>query len=432
MIERLRAIVGEAGVRTGPAGAGWAVHGVAPAVVVAPGTVDQAAAVLELASREGWRVEPAGAGTWLGWGRPPERVDIVLSAERLAAVEAYEPADLTAVVGAGITLGALADTLARHRQWLPLDPAGGGAGTLGAAVSLAEAGPLRLAHGTPRDHVLGLTLVTGDGRVLELGGRVVKNVAGFDLVKLVTGSRGTLGLVCRVCVRLRPLPERDATLVLAAAGPEAAVELATALRDPRIEPAALELVSPPLAATALGVGAAEWAVVVRLQGGAAAVAEAEARVRERAGGAQVLTPDAAHARALWAALGEPEARAALVARLADRPSDLERTLAAALALPGAAVAWPLLVHAGSGIVRAAVPADACSDEAAARWAAALTQARSRLGERGGTVLCVRAPRAVIEAGLDPFGDPGPALRLMRALKSKFDPAGVLAPGRFVL
>src|SRR5690606_33318492 len=236
----------------------------------------------------GWGVERAGAGTWLGWGRPPERVEIVLSVERLAGVEVYEPADLTAVVGAGMTLGGLEDTLGRHGQWLPLDAPGGGAGTLGAAVSLAEAGPLRLAHGTPRDHVLGLTLVTGDGRVLELGGRVVKNVAGFDLVKLVTGARGTLGLICRVAVRLRPLPERDATLVLAAAGADAALEAVAAIRGARVAPAALELVSPPLAAEATGMGAAEWPVVVRLQGGAEAVGEAEARVRAAARDGRVL------------------------------------------------------------------------------------------------------------------------------------------------
>src|SRR5690606_21107007 len=241
MIERLRGIVGDAGVRTGEAAARWAVHGAIPAAVVVPGSVEEAAAVLALASAEGWRIEPAGAGTWLGWGRPPERVDVALSAERLAAVEVYEPADLTAVVGAGATLRGLDDTFGRHGQWLPLDPPGGGAGTIGAAVSLAEAGPLRLAHGTPRDHVLGLTLVTGDGRVLELGGRVVKNVAGFDLIKLATGARGTLGLICRVAVRLRPLPERDATLVLTAAGPDAALDVAAAIRDARVEPAALEL-----------------------------------------------------------------------------------------------------------------------------------------------------------------------------------------------
>jgi len=432
VIARLRGIVGDAGLRTGSAAARFAVHGVAPGAVVLPASVDEAAAVLALASEEGWRVEPAGAGTWLGWGRPPERVEIVLSVERLAGVEVYEPADLTAVVGAGMTLGGLEDTLGRHGQWLPLDAPGGGAGTLGAAVSLAEAGPLRHGHGTPRDHVLGLTLVTGDGRVLELGGRVVKNVAGFDLVKLVTGARGTLGLICRVAVRLRPLPERDATLALAAAGADAALDAVAALRAACIEPAALELVSPPLAAEATGVGAAEWAVVVRLQGGAEAVAEAEARVRAAARDGRVLAPDPARAQALWAALGEPEACAALVARLADRPSVLAETLAAARELPGAAAAWPLLAHAGSGIVRAAVPADAYGRWPGAEWAAALAGARSRLAERGGTVLCVRAPRDVVGTGLDPFGDPGPALRLMRALKKAFDPAGVLAAGRFVL
>src|SRR5690606_14420325 len=140
------------------------------------------------------------------------------------------------------------------------------------------------------------------GRVLELGGRVVKNVAGFDLIKLATGARGTLGLICRVAVRLRPLPERDATLVLTAAGPDAALDVAAAIRDARVEPAALELVSPPLAAAVPGVDAAGWAVVVRLQGGAEAVGDAEARVREAARGAEVLAPDAAGAQAVWAVL----------------------------------------------------------------------------------------------------------------------------------
>ncbi|HEX7088952.1 MAG TPA: FAD-binding oxidoreductase [Longimicrobiales bacterium] len=430
MIERLRGIVGDAGVRTGEAAARWAVHGAIPAAVVVPGSVEEAAAVLALASAEGWRVEPAGAGTWLGWGRAPGRVDLVVSTARLAEVEAHEPEDLTAVVGAGLTLGELEARLTRHGQWLPLDPPRGGAGTVGAAVSLAEAGPLRLAHGTPRDHVLGLTLVTGDGRVLELGGRVVKNVAGFDLVKLTIGSRGTLGLVCRVAVRLRPLPERDATLVVPAAGAEAALDAVAAVRGARVEPAALELVSPPAAELA-GVPPGAWAVVVRLQGNAEAVADAEARVgRAVGGGVDALGVDPA--RALWAALGEREAGAALVARLADWPSALADTVAAVLELPGAAVAWPLLAHAGSGIVRAAVSADAYSDAAAETWAAALSRARTRLEARGGTLLGARLPAAVVAAGLDPFGDPGPALRLMQGLRKQFDPAGILAVGRFVV
>src|SRR5688500_7353226 len=191
MIRDLKQIVGDAHVATGDIASRWRVMGVAPTAVVAPATSEQVAQVLAFATARGLAREPAGAGSYLDSGRATERLDIVLSALRMSGVAEYEPADLTVSVEAGCSLHALQSKLLVHRQYLALDPPGSVASTIGAIVSRADAGPLRLSHGTPRDHVLGLELVTGDGRVMNLGGRVVKNVAGYDLVKLGIGARGT-------------------------------------------------------------------------------------------------------------------------------------------------------------------------------------------------------------------------------------------------
>ncbi|HEX7119905.1 MAG TPA: FAD-binding oxidoreductase [Longimicrobiales bacterium] len=518
MRDRLTAIVGEAGIVAPEAAARWAVHGIVPRAVVAPATDEEAAAVMALAAAEGWAVEPAGAGVWLDAGRRPERVDLVVTTARMDAAVDHAPADLVATAAAGVRLGTLAARLAPHRQWLPLDPPGHADATLGAVASLAASGPLREGHGTPRDHVLGLRLVTGDGRILDLGGRVVKNVAGYDLVRLVVGSRGTLGLITRLHLRLRPAPERDATLTVPAVAFAPLVELAGRIREERIETAALEIVSGADAWTAAGESrragsvragsggeahldapALPWTLLVRLQGNAAAVAEAEARVRRLASegglgvaGEAVATaaprrgPDPAgrHAAgrrddgaAPWAALGAQEAGAGLSVRLADAPARLGETLRLAVELAGTAAdaaagtaggaargrahaggtpGAAILAHAGAGIVRVCAPAPAIIAADAARRAAlhgagaegesaphaaadaildrcasALRDARAALAESGGTLTVARAPAALLER-FEPFADPGPALRLMKALKSKFDPAGVLSPGRFVV
>jgi len=454
MLERLRRILGDEGVRAGNATARWTVHGIRPSVVAFPRTVDEAAAVLALASREGWTVEPAGAGTWLDAGRPAERVDIVLATSRLLVATAHEPADLVATVGGGTALQALQSELARRGQWLPLDPPADAAATVGAVLAQASAGPLREAHGTPRDHVLGLGLVTGDGRILELGGRVVKNVAGYDLVKLVIGSRGTVGLITHAHVRLRSIPARDETLAFTAREAEPLLALLARLRAERLEAAALELVQGVDAVPEAPAGGG-WSLLVRLQGGEETVDDAAERAR-RWGAAESLEarPLGAEAAGLWAHLAALEADATLSVRLADAPSRLGELLAWAGRLSGAGRGAIVVAHAGVGIVRVLGGAD----EDVECWAAVLSEARTALAERRGTVTVANARGAAVRAGaqdgaadaeagtapdrtgapaallerLDPFGDPGPALRLMKALKSQFDPAGILSPGRFVV
>lgn len=405
MIERLRALVGSDAVMLAPLPPGdavsrtiLAVPGEAAALpVVAPGTAEEAAAVLRLASEEGWRVRIAGArsgvaplaGEVTDTSTSPEPAShIMLTTERLVGFTGYEPADLVVSAGAGTTLGALNARLASERQWLPLDPAGGARTSLGAIVATAAAGPLRLGYGTPRDYVLGLQLVTGDGRVIECGGRVVKNVAGYDLVKLVVGSRGTLGLATRVDLRLRALPERDLTLLIEADSPAALRDAADAIRAAGIEPVALEFLSPTATGLVLGEGMRRWVAVVRLQGNGEAVAAAE-EVVVRVGGRPA--PDN-----VWAALDRVEGSAGEVLRLAGRSSSLTTTLDTAMELARRAAPGlrsselPIMAHAGDGIVRVLLPA---------------------------------GPEQ------PPVAQPSPSVvRLMRGIRERFDPAGILVGG----
>jgi len=411
------------------------VHGGTPEAVAAPESAAAAAALLRLAGRRGWRVEPAGHGLLLDAGRPPGdgRVDVLLTSARLDQVADYAPADLTVTAGAGVTLGDLAARLAPQGQFLPLDPPGAAQASLGAVVARGDAGPLRLGYGTPRDHVLGLELVTGDGRVLELGGRVMKNVAGYDLVRLAVGSRGTLGLITQVTARLRPLPRADRTLALRAPTEGACVTAAREVRAARLEPAALEILSPDASAHVAAAGA--WTLLVRLHGAPGAVAELGARVETiaRRVGLAAETLEPATAQTAWRTLSALEAEAAVVVRLAGWPSELLRTLGLAAELADAGgESWARVAHAGDGIVRLLAPA-ASGNGGAPAWgdvAAALEAARLTLSATGGTVLLARAP-AALAARLDPFG-PVPAAALMRGLRRSFDPAGVLAPGRFAL
>ncbi|MBW3536020.1 MAG: FAD-binding oxidoreductase, partial [Gemmatimonadetes bacterium] len=219
----------------------WAVVGRAPRMVAFPDSPDEVASILALAREERWAVEPAGAGTWLDAGNPGRPVDLVVSTARMDRVVEHEPGDLTLTAAAGLTLPDLAHRVRSARQWLAADPPGRG-GTLGALVSTGSAGPLQTGYGGPRDLVLGVEMVSGDGRVLRLGGRVVKNVAGFDLVRLVVGSRGTLGVVTGVTVRLHPLPPVDRTWVLDADRAEDLVPVARRMATTDVTPAALEVV----------------------------------------------------------------------------------------------------------------------------------------------------------------------------------------------
>lgn len=239
--------------------------------VAAPGGAGEASVLIGLAAVEGWRLSPAGAGlgpagrATRSAARP--RPDIVLSSERMTVPIDHRPGDLNVAVGAGVTLDALASKLAPEGQWLALDPPGGGGVSVGGVVADGRAGPLGALFGRPRDLLLGLTVVDGAGRILRLGGRVVKNVAGFDLVRLVAGSRGGLGMITEATFRLHPLPAEDLTLVWARADALEAWELGRRLAALRVPLAAAEVIAGEWPAP-LGAGPAR--LLLRLMGSASA------------------------------------------------------------------------------------------------------------------------------------------------------------------
>jgi glycolate oxidase FAD binding subunit len=211
-----------------------------------------------------------GRGTWLNAGRPVDAARQV-SLDGLTGIVDYTPGDLTLTARAGTTIAEIARATAAHGQWLALAPWGGDAGSLGATVATATAGPVSGALGAPRDVVIGLEAVAGSGDVVRAGGRVVKNVAGFDLTRLMVGAWGTLGILTEVSVRLRGLPERETTLTLAVPNaPGPLTELVTRLRAAPIAPLALEILSTRLAAQ-LGLGESAL-LIARIAGNADAVA----------------------------------------------------------------------------------------------------------------------------------------------------------------
>lgn len=253
---------------------------------ITPSSPEELAIVMRLAGEAGVQVRPVS-----GHRTGSDGGVLLLSTRRLAGVRAHSPEDLTVTAGAGTTLAELRDGLADAGQWLPTDPPGGGARTIGGAFAAGEDGPLQTGYGRLRDHVLGLTLVDGAGRVLPLGGKVVKNVAGFDLVRLMAGSRGALGIVTELTLRLFPIPEADRTLLWEVDGSAAG----SALRE-RI----LALGVPLAAVELVGARAEISDVAVRLTGSRASVAEMERRLGST-GGAPTGVHDGAGSEAWWEA-----------------------------------------------------------------------------------------------------------------------------------
>ncbi|MEJ2677960.1 MAG: FAD-binding oxidoreductase [Gemmatimonadota bacterium] len=406
--------------------ANWTVQGTAPEAVVEARSAEEVVRTLEAANAGGWAVEPAGVGTWLDSGRPPRRLDVVLTTHGLAGPPDHAPDDLTVAVDAGTPLGELQALLARQGQWLPLDPPGGDRGTIGALVATAAAGPLRHGYGTPRDHVLGVDVVAGDGRVLRFGGRVVKNVAGYDLTRLLVGSRGTLAVITRVNLRLHPLPERDATRLVRAPDAQALLALIRDVRERHVDLVALELLDPGASAHVAPDGGGSWLLAARAHGNEDAVAgtleDFEALCANHGTGAHVDADPQ-----VWRRLADVEANASLVVRFADRPASLDATLERARALAGGGAA--LAAHA-DGIVRVMFHSAAVAALDLDAFAARLNTDRDALSGHRGSVVLGSAPPD-LAARFDPFGDPGPARRLMQGLKRTFDPAGVLSPGRFI-
>ena len=408
MIERLRAIVGAEATRA--AVADDAIHGVAPHAVVAPADAAACAALLVECSANGWNVEVAGARTARGAGRRPERIDVLLSTERMRGVTESETDDLTIGVRAGTSIAELRARVSEHRQRVPLDPADTRA-SVGGVLARGAAGPMRRSWGTPRRQVLGLELVTGDGRVLRVGGRVVKNVAGYDLNKLFVGSMGTLGVITAAHLRLLPVPQARALRVVRGDEVTELAQHAQALLAQPVQPAALELIGRP------------WRLVALYEGAREAVAAACAA--ETTGVTGATDPAGVQDDRALDELARLEADAALVLRVGVLPDRI-----------GAVLDWldraldrgTIAAHAGDGIARLLLTADEARQLAPAGFADLVESARRELG---GSVIVERAPTAHMSV-VEPWGPVDPTvLRLTVGLKRQYDPAGILQCGRWL-
>jgi FAD/FMN-containing dehydrogenase len=255
---------------------------------VTPESAETLALVCRLAHDEGWTIRVEGRGTWLPTDAP---ADLAVSTRALDAVVSVSAADLVATVQAGATIDAVRRALGEQRMWLAIDPPGRPERSVGSVAATATAGPLREGFGPVRDHVLGCTVVTGDGRIVRAGGRVVKNVAGFDLAKLHVGGFGAFGIITELHLRLRASPEADVTLLLR--GQRDPLTLAAReLDEAGLTPAAMELLSPALAAEP------EWVLALRLTGLTDAV-RAEIEQLSSLAGAEWDELSSERAVALW-------------------------------------------------------------------------------------------------------------------------------------
>jgi len=416
LTSELASLLGADAVLREGARSAFAVDGVEPRAVVAPGSVEHIAETLRYAHRERLAVTPWGGSSHMHIGNLPARYDIALSLGRLDIVTEHEPADLTVTVQAGITLVALQEHLAGAGQMLPLGPFPDARATVGGVLAAAASGPWRHAYGTARDWTIGLRVITADGRITKAGGRVVKNVAGYDLCKLYIGSLGTLGVIVEATFKVVPLPQAQATLALGfdSAGPACALASESYGRGLGVRSAQL-----------LDVGAGielpkPFALLVELAGSPLAVERSRREIESLAAEAGAVPVGAVADASRPLTLLSPSS-SRLVCKLTALPTRLPALVDALASLSPAPrlLAWPV-----AGILYASwlEHSDPAAALAAVRAAAAT--------ERAGVV--VEVCPVELKGGLDVFPDvSGPSFDLMRRVKQQFDPEGVLSPGRFL-
>jgi glycolate oxidase FAD binding subunit len=404
--DHIRGIVGDAHVQ--PTDPDDAVAGVLPQRVIEPGTEQELAAVLRCANDRGLAVIPRGGGTKLGWGNPPSRVDLVLSTTRLNRLIQHAWADLTVTVQAGCTVALLQAALAQHGQRLAVDALWPERATIGGILATNDSGALRLRFGALRDLVIGATVALPDGTLAASGGRVVKNVAGYDLPKLMTGALGTLGVITQATFRLHPQPHATRTLTLRTENIDAMQELLLAVQDSTLGHSALQIRM---------AGDAAQAADVLLEGTEAGLTAQEARIRG------MVTVSEGHAEAWSAGQGLWSEPGGAIAKLAILPAEVAKIATTIRGIAGSSGAsWRAVIQAtGIGWLRL--------DGAESALPTVLAELRGAVEAGGGSLVVLRQPPR--PERIEAWGDPGDALPLMRAMKLQLDPKGTLSPGRFV-
>ncbi len=392
-----------------------AVDGVEPAFVAEPGSVEETSELLRFANAGGLAVAPRGAGTKMALGNPPRELDLILSTVRMNEVVEYVPGDQVIRVQAGIRLQELQDRVAGSDQMLGIDPPEEGA-TIGGVVAANSTGPRRYRYGTIRDLIIGLTFVRSDGTIARAGGKVVKNVAGYDLAKLFTGSLGTLGFIAECNFRLHPKPEVGQTVAVELSSPAAANGAAQAILHSQLVPSAVQL----------NWGEAARLLTVLIEGIEASVEAQVQTASNLLAGFGALRKLTEEEESTLGPLAPPHAANEVTLKISTPPAELAGVLDSVLgAAKRRGVTPHITAHAGNGVTYVGLSGG--NEEPLVQVVEELREIWTR---RGGSVVVREAPLAFKEK-VEVWGPMGSRLELSRRVKEKFDPRGTLNPGRFV-
>lgn len=376
------------------------IDGIQPSRLAIPENTDQLSLVLRWANEHGVTVIVRGGGTKIGWGNRPQSAQLIVSLEKFARIADHAWQDMTVTVEAGVILSNLQSELAKHGQRVPLDALWPEKSTIGGIIATNDSGPLRLRFGSVRDLLLGITVVLADGTIARSGGRVVKNVAGYDLPKLFTGSFGTLGIITEVTLRAYPLPHSMRDVSFKFPSLLEASQFMLSVVDSTLVPVSVQM----------RVTQNKTIVDLRLEGSEAGIAAQAQRLAEMSENSEINQTDAA----AWRRESLFANRDGIVARFSVLPSRIADAVNAIHSLcPSAAVT---VQSVGVGIL-GTEPCD-------------LPSLLSAIQKLGGTLVVLQAPLE-IKRHIDVFGAPPSAYPLMVRIKQQFDRNGILSPGRFV-
>ena len=427
----LSQIVGETGMLPGNKFNSYVLDDLLPKAVVLPASIREIRDVLLYAVDNGLSVVPSGSGTKLGIGNPPERVDLVVSTLGLNEVLEYEPGDLTATVQAGVRLADLQAKLAENGQCLPFDPPYLTQATVGGIAAANSSGPSSLYYGNSRNRVLGMQLVLSNGTAVKCGGKVVKNVAGYDLNKLYIGSFGTLGIITEITFKLNPLPEVERTMLISFGSVAHASGAAMEIADSQLLPIFLNLIVGGVPS----FDSDEPCLAIGLDGQPETVDWQINQIRETANlndatGVEVY--DGVNQRDLRTSMSAfPEAkRQEVVCKANLRMTDVEKFISAALDHSGDLIDLRVMGLIGNGVVYVAFSlrsGDTALEQFASNVIAGL---RNHARNVGGNLTVESAPEQ-IKRQVDVWGQVGSSLKLMQQIKSRLDPLNLFNPGRFV-
>jgi glycolate oxidase FAD binding subunit len=391
-----------------------AVDGVAPQMVVEPANEQEVARVMKVAASAGLHVLPRGGGTKMNWGNPARGGEVVVPMGRMNRVVEHAFGDMTATVQAGCSFQLLQEALDAHGQRVALDPLWPDKATVGGILAVNDSGPLRVRFGSLRDLIIGITLVLPDGTVAKSGGKVVKNVAGYDLPKLATGSLGTLGIITQAIFRLHPTPRESRTITFSAPDTKSITELMLAIQTSKLVPTGVQLRAGQ---------SSSLEIDVRFEGTCVGCdSQTEQLLQMASATTRIDSSDG-----VWNAretLWEGNSPAA-VCKCTLLPTELQSFVERIRTFPAQKLTtWRLVAQSvGVGLVRLeASQVDVLAD--------VILALRAGLESGGGSLSILSAPLAV-KTKMDVWGSAGDALALMRSIKAQFDPMGVLNPGRFI-